>query len=124
MSFRIRPARSTDIPAVTRLATDVLAEFGPTFGDGSATDAQLLDLPQSYDAHGGAFWVAVDDGAAQVALIGTCGVYPVDEGTFELRKMYLPNDARGRGVGKALFVEARAFVKRAGGTRLVLDTTD
>lgn len=120
MTTRIRRVESHDVPAVVELVQEVLAEFGLTFGHGSATDAQVLGLPSSYEATGGAFWVAL----AGDALLGTCGVYPLTKTTFELRKMYLAKGARGLGVGKALLEAARAFAKGAGALRLVLDTTE
>lgn len=97
---------------------EVLAEFGLVYGDGADTDAQLEALPGSYADHGGAFWVACDG----ERVIGTCGVFPVAEATFELRKMYLHADARGRRVGKRLLEEAIAFARAHGGRRMVLDT--
>lgn len=120
MTFLTRAVTASDLPQVTALLRDVLAEYGLTFGVGSETDEQVLALPGSYEGHGGAFWVAVDADA----LLGTCGVFPVGAGAFELRKMYLAKQARGLGVGKALLAEARGFVKLAGGTKLVLDTTE
>ena len=120
MSFHVRPVERHDVPAVAALLRSVLAEFGLTFGEGSATDAQVLDLPDAYEALGGAFWVATEGDS----LLGTCGVFPLGDGTFELRKMYLAQDARGRGVGRSLLDQACAFAKAAGGRRLVLDTTE
>jgi len=120
MSFQVRPVERRDVPAVAALLRDVLSEFGLTFGEGSATDAQVLDLPDAYEARGGAFWVATEADS----LLGTCGVFPLDDGTFELRKMYLTQESRGRGVGKALLNAACSFAKSAGGRRLVLDTTE
>src|SRR6185295_15307062 len=106
---------------VVELIRAVLAEYHLVFGDGSATDDQVLELPASYRDAGGGFWVALDgDGA----LIGTCGVYPVAPGDFELRKMYLRGDARGLGLGRALLDEAVAFARDRGARRLVLDTTE
>ena len=45
-----------DVAAVVELVRVTLAEFGLTFGTGSATDAQLRDLPGSYVDHGGGFF--------------------------------------------------------------------
>jgi putative acetyltransferase len=102
--------------------TEVLAEFGLTFGSGSATDDQLRGLPASYADHGGAFWVARD--AAAEALLGTAGAFPIADGDFELRKMYLASASRGRGVGKQLLDAVVVFARACGGRRLVLDTTE
>lgn len=116
----VRPVRAKDVDAVVALVRDVLAEFDLEFGAGSSTDEALLALPASYDEHGGAFWVAEHDGA----IIGSCGVYPVADGTYELRKMYLHPKARGLGVGKRLLDRATSWARQRGGRRIVLDTTE
>lgn len=119
-SVVIRPVTSDDVPRVVALLRVVLAEFGIAFGEGSETDAQVLSLPGSYESRGGRFWVAAgDDGG----ILGTCGVFPLGGGDWELRKMYLDAAARGRALGRRLLDEAIAFARGAGARRLVLDTT-
>jgi len=116
VAIEIRPVERRDVPAVVALVTDVLAEFGMTFGN--STDDALLELPESYAT--GAFWVAYDGDA----LAGTCGVFPVAPTTFELRKMYLRPTVRGLGLGTRLLDVAVAWARDRGGTSLVLDTTE
>jgi putative acetyltransferase len=114
----LREIEPADVPSVVAHVRAVLAEFGLTFGDGAATDAQVTGLPGSYAEHGGRFWGAFEG----EQLLGTAGVFPIDAQTFELRKMYLAPDARGKGVGKQLLAEAEAFARARGATRMVLDT--
>ncbi|MFZ5444244.1 MAG: GNAT family N-acetyltransferase [Myxococcota bacterium] len=118
--MQVRPVESRDVPEVVTLVRDTLAEFGITWGVGAATDTQLEQLPESYTVAGGQFFVAVDAGH----VIGTAGVFPVEPGVFELRKMYLGPQTRGKGVGQRLFDACRAFVITHGGHRIVLDTTE
>jgi putative acetyltransferase len=120
-SITIRAVRPDDVQQVVALVRDTLAEFGLTFGQGAATDEELRRLPSSYDDQGGAFWVCVDRGQR---VLGTCGVFPVGPGTFELRKMYLSPELRGTGVGKRLLDETTAWARANGGRSLVLDTTE
>lgn len=120
MDVVLRPATAADVGAVVALVREVLAEFGLTFGAGSATDDALLRLPASYEEVGGRFWVAERDGV----LLGTCGVAPVAPGVYELRKMYLSPASRGLGLGRRLLDEAVAFARAEGGTRMVLDTIE
>lgn len=120
MNAKVRPVEARDVGAVVALVKSTLEEFGLTFGDGAATDAQLQDLPRSYADAGGAFWVAELGGS----IVGTAGVFPVEPGVFELRKMYLSPASRGHGVGQALFDACLAFVRAKGARRVVLDTTE
>lgn len=118
--IELREVEARDVPAVLALVAEVLGEFGLEFGKGSPTDAELHELPASYWMRGGAFWVALRDGQ----LLGTCGVFPVEPRTFELRKMYLGGASRGLGLGKRLLETAVAWVRDQGGTRIVLDTIE
>jgi putative acetyltransferase len=126
MSFRvpmrIREVKSSDVEAVVALVRTTLNEFGIAFGEGAETDAQLSHLPESYTAHGGAFFIAEENGL----LVGTAGIaaLPDQPGVFELRKMYLAPSTRGKGVGQQLFDACRRFVTSAGAHRVVLDTTE
>jgi GNAT superfamily N-acetyltransferase len=116
----VREVRSADVPAVIELVTEVLTEFGLQFGVGSPTDEQLRTLPDAYTAQGGAFWVATDGDT----LLGTCGVYKLEPGTYELRKMYLRPAARGLRLGNRLLDVAVAWTRAQGGARMVLDTVE
>lgn len=118
--IEVRPVEASDVAAVTALVADVLGEFGLEFGTGSPTDDELFALPASYARAGGAFWVALRAGE----LLGTCGVFPVAAGTYELRKMYLRGESRGLGIGKRLLDTAVEWTRAQGGTRMVLDTID
>lgn len=121
MNFTIRPVERGDVAIVIALVTEVLGEFGLTFGVGSATDDALRALPESYRLAGGKFWVAND---ARGALVGTCAVYPLEASRFELRKMYLAPSTRGSGLGARLLSIAIAFATERGARELVLDTTE
>jgi putative acetyltransferase len=119
--MRIEPISAAQVPQTISLVTETLAEFGIAFGEGSATDEPLKRLPGSYRDSGGEFFVALDDGGA---LLGTAGVAPVASGTFELRKMYLRPQARGRGVGRALLAACLDFCRARGAKTVVLDTVE
>jgi putative acetyltransferase len=116
----VREVTKAEVPAVVDLVTRVLAEFGLVFGVGAATDDHLHHLPGSYTDGGGIFWVAFVDGS----LAGTCGVYPIDAETYELRKMYLWPTTRGLGVGTRLLALSVDWTRAQGGKRLVLDTIE
>lgn len=118
--MELRPVTATDVPKVIELVRATLAEFGLEFGKGAATDDQLVQLPGSYREAGGEFFVAYEG----PELIGTAGVAPVEQGVFELRKMYLSPTVRGRGVGAALLKACLTHCRSQGARRVVLDTTE
>ncbi len=116
----IRPAARADQPAVRELVERVLGEFGLAL-DPDDTDADLDDIELAYRVRGGEFWV-VEDGHGRI--VGTCGmwVFPGDEGRGELRKMYLDDSLRGRGLGRRLLDTALTHARDAGLTRVELET--
>lgn len=116
--IEVRAVASRDVPEVITLVTEVLAEFGLVFGEGSATDAELHALPASYEAGGGAFWIA----RRGDELLGTCGMFPVAPSIYELRKMYLRPASRGLGLGRRMLDVAIAWARGRGATHVVLDT--
>jgi putative acetyltransferase len=119
--MRVERISEAHVPQAIELVRATLAEFGLAFGEGSATDAQMLGLPGSYRDVGGEFFVALDK---EGMLVGTAGVAPVAETTLELRKMYLAPHTRGHGVGQALLEACLAFCRAHGAKAVVLDTVD
>ena len=116
--YAIRPARERDFATVREIVARVLAEYGLDCSPRD-TDRDLADLRASYFDRGGMFDVVVAPGGE---LAGCCGVYPVDDSTCELRKMYLLQEARGRGLGSRLLRRALAFARGSGLRRVELET--
>ena len=115
---RLRQASNKDREEVTRLVYGVLKEYGLE-PDPGATDADLADIEQSYFARGGTFLVLEDrDGS----IIGAYGLYPIENQTCELRKMYLHRSHRGKGLGKSLLDGALAEARKLGFKRITLET--
>jgi molybdate transport system substrate-binding protein len=114
----IRPAQAADAAAVRGIVNATLAEYGIA-ADPAGTDRDLADLDAYYFSRGGGFIVAV---AADGRLVGSCGIAPLEGGTWDLRKMYLAPDARGQGLGKRLLARILAFARSRGATRVELET--
>jgi putative acetyltransferase len=121
MSITISPITEREVDGAVSLVQGTLTEFGLEFGVGSGTDEQMRALPGSYEDHGGCFWIAADDAGR---VVGTAGVFPVEPGVYELRKMYLRPETRGLGLGARLFDVCLAFCRERGAHQLVLDTRD
>ena len=115
---QMRPATNADAAAVRALVFGVLGEYGlkPSPTD---TDADLFDIEASYFSRGGRFDVLSN---ASGGIIGTVALFPIDERTVELRKMYLRGDARGRGHGRRMLEHAIKQAKRMGFARITLET--
>ena len=115
---RLRLADNTDCGKVTELVYGVLTEYNLK-PDPGATDVDLKDIEQSYFERGGAFYVLEEkDGA----IIGAYGLYPVDKGMCELRKMYMHSSYRGKGLGKLLLEDALSKAGQLGFKKMTLET--
>jgi putative acetyltransferase len=114
----MRPATNADAAAVRALVFGVLHEYGlkPSPAD---TDADLFDIEASYFSRGGWFDVVVDAGGT---IVGTVALFPVDESTVELRKMYLLSAARGQGLGRKMLEHAIGQARNMGFGRITLET--
>lgn len=112
----IRPATNADVQKVRALIFAVLDEYDIEPAP-KTTDKDLDDLEAFYE--GGAFDVLVD---AEGDIIGTVGLWPMDDGVVELRKMYLKPSVRGRGLGKRLLTHAIARARSLNFRRIELQT--
>src|ERR1041385_3070067 len=65
---------------------------------------------------GGQIFFVIEDGKA----VGTCAVIRMKEGVYELAKMAVSSEARGRGYGDLLIESVIDFAKQAGAERLIL----
>jgi GNAT superfamily N-acetyltransferase len=116
--FVFRDVQRGDEPAIRRLVTSVLAEFGFDT-DPEGLDSDLVDIIASYVDRGGVFRVLTTTAGE---VVGCGGLYPLPNNEAELRKMYFFPVARGRGLGRALVADLVAFGRRAGYRRIVLET--
>ena len=115
---RLRTADNKDCECIARLVYRVLKEYGLK-PDPACTDVDIKDIESSYFDRGGTFLVLeVEDGS----IVGAYGLYPMDERTCELRKMYLDKAYRGKGLGKFLLEDALSKARRLGFERMILET--
>jgi GNAT superfamily N-acetyltransferase len=117
-AFAFRPPHPGDKPAVRDLVFGVLREYGLQ-PDPDGTDADLTDLDAHYGGRGGWFEIVTN---AAGEIIGSVGLYRIDDDTCELRKMYLRRDARGRGLGRQLLDHAMAAARTLGCRKVTLET--
>jgi putative acetyltransferase len=115
---RIRAATNRDVERVKELVFTTQHEYGLP-PDPETTDADLADIEASYFKTGGMFEVLEDEAGN---LLGTVGVYPLDDETCELRKMYFAPALRGRGMGRQLLERTVSHARRLGFKRMTLET--
>lgn len=100
--------------AFASLVADTLREFG--FERDAELDIDLEDPAGTYVM----LWIA----AVGAELAGSVALRDLGGGDYELKRMYLRREHRGRGVGKRLLTTALDWA-RANDARLVrLDTTE
>lgn len=113
-----RSATNADCNAVQELVFSVLREYGLT-PEIDGTDSDLTNLEDFYINRGGVFEVFI---APDGQIVGSVGLYPIDEETIELRKMYLKPEARGSGLGRATLARMVEKSRELGYRRLYLET--
>lgn len=114
----IRSATNSDEDAITALVFDVLHDYGLD-PDPSTTDADLNNIEGHYISSGGCFDVLEDSSGN---IIGSVGLYPIENGVCELRKMYVHPGHRGKGLGKKLLEHALHKAGELGFSCIVLET--
>jgi len=115
--MNIRDASNADIPAIRELVFGVLKSYGLK-PDPTTTDRDLDDIERSYFHGGGRFSVLEDEGR----IIGSYGLWRIDDHECELRKMYLSAGHRGKGLGRLLLEHALRSAEQLGFWAVCLET--
>jgi GNAT superfamily N-acetyltransferase len=116
--------RRFDHPDARRLNDLVQAEYRERYdGDGDDTP---LD-PGMFDPPGGLFLVAYDEAGLPVGTGGwrghdAVGAEGYADGDAEIKRMFVVREARGRGLARLLLGHLEDSARRAGRTRMVLET--
>ena len=117
--LKLRTATTADGLRVLELVEKVLAEYGLEI-EPDGIDSDLTDIESSYLKGGGLFLVLE---AENKNLVGSIGLFPEDEVTCQLRKMYLLPELRGRGLGKYLLQHSMDRARQLGFKRMTLETS-
>lgn len=85
-----------------------------------AKDLEVLGDPVGHILRpGGAILMAIENERP----VGCCALLPMADGGFELGKMAVAEQLRGRGVGKRLLEQVVAHARQMGARRLYLETS-
>lgn len=115
---RLDPASTArDLDAVRALFQEYADSLGVDLGY-QGFDREVRDLPGDYAPPSGTLLLARRDSE----FVGCVGVRPLDEGTAEMKRLYVRPGGRGVGLGRTLAEAAIDFAKRAGYERMRLDT--
>jgi len=115
---RLRLANNKDRDKIVSLVYGILKEYDLE-ADPECTDADLTDIEHCYFEGGGTFYVLQEEDGS---IVGAYGLYPVDRGRCELRKMYLHRAYRGKGLGRFLMESALSEARLLGFKSIVLET--
>jgi putative acetyltransferase len=117
--FLIRPATNNDIPSIIEVVFTSLEEHALN-PDPNGKDKDLNNIERNYLSENGFFGVAVNMKTNKI--VGTFGLFPIDEDICELRKMYLLKEERGKGLGKFILDTAVSMAKEKHFKKIMLET--
>ncbi|MDC2959082.1 MULTISPECIES: GNAT family N-acetyltransferase [Streptomyces] len=114
---------SFDHPDAVKLNDEVQAEYHVRYGDGG--DATFLD-PADFDPPNGVYLIAYDVDGTPVATGGWRTQDSNGEGNLdgdaELKRMFVVEAMRGRGVARRILAALEDDARAAGRARMVLET--
>ncbi|NJN76040.1 MAG: GNAT family N-acetyltransferase, partial [Synechococcaceae cyanobacterium RL_1_2] len=119
--YLIRPWEPRDREATLTVIKTTLAEYGfafntePGYGDWDA-----MHVEEAYLNKGGELWVVETQETAEI--VGSIGFYPHPHHTVELRKMYLAQAVRHRGLGRYLLQQLEQRIKELGFEGIWIET--
>lgn len=117
--FNLRKANKVDESKIMDLVNSVLSDYGLKTNP-QETDKDLSDIENYYFSKNG--WFAVIEKESEI--IGSYGIFKIDEKTCELRKMYLLNNYQGKGLGKLMMEDALKKTRELGYSVIVLETNN
>jgi GNAT superfamily N-acetyltransferase len=112
----IREGRDSDAAGFIALIGACWAEYPGCVMDVDGEVPELRALASYFADRGGKLWAAERDGR----VAGMVGTRPIEDGGWEICRMYLAASARGTGLAQRLLDTAEAHAKAAGAERLVL----
>ena len=117
LTISYRKARAGDEDKVLDLVKKVLNSYGLELNP-MGEDLDITDISKYYMDNNGDFEVVEFRGN----IIGSYGIYKIDEDTCELRKMYLKQNFQGLGLGNIMIENSFKMAKALGYKRITLQT--
>lgn len=114
MTAAVVPFAPHHADAVVDVISRIFDEYAMTF-ELAGYDADLQAIDAHYARRSGMFAVLIDDGR----VIGTVGAVPRDAGDFEIKRLYLLPEHRGRGYGRQLLQHVIDWARARGHRRAI-----
>jgi GNAT superfamily N-acetyltransferase len=118
-SITIREVEAADIPSVRRIFQQYAKSLPFDLGY-QDFDAELRKLPYPYAVPNGILVVAED--STRKILVGTAALKRLSDDIAEVKRVFVVDEARGRGVGHALLAQLIRGAEKLGFSKLRLDT--
>ena len=120
--FIIRSIENSDDKKVKDLIIKTLIEYGANREGFAAKDEEIENLTDFYVSCGGEYFVVLFEDR----VVGGAGIAPLkgDTKCWELQKMYLDSEFRGKGLGNQLMEKCLEVSKEKGIEELYLETLD
>ena len=115
--YNLRKANAGEEARIFDLVKKVLSDYGLKVNP-KETDQDLSDLNKFYFDNQG--WFGVIEYAGEI--IGSYGIFRVNEKICELRKMYLLPGYQGKGLGRIMMEDAIQQAKALGYAEIILET--
>lgn len=117
--FGIRGGRDQDAPGFIALIGRCWADYPGCVLDVDAEAPELRALATHYQSRGGLLWAA---GGVDGHIDGMIATVPLDDGAWEICRVYVHPRLHGRGLGRALLGTAERRAIAAGARELILWT--
>ena len=113
----IRKAVVGDEEKVLKLVQEVLNLYGLNLNPDDE-DLDITNIPKYYSENNGDFEVIEFKGE----IIGSYGIYKIDDETCELRKMYLKKEFQGLGLGNIMLENSLRLAMNLNYKKIILQT--
>lgn len=120
--INIRSILDSDNQKVKEIIINSLIEYGANREGFAAKDPELDALSVFYTNSGGIYFVAEESDE----ILGGAGIAPLkgNSEVWELQKMYLAKNSRGKGIGKQLMEKCIQEAKKRNISKLYIETLD
>lgn len=116
-NFIFRKAKASDKYKILSLVKEVLEEYGLDLNP-EVEDLDITNIDKFYYKNNGEFEVI----EFNKQIIGTYGIYKIDEETCELRKMYLNKEFQGLGLGNIMLENSFKLARGLNYKKITLQT--